>query len=229
MSTVFVGNGISNKCKNSIEKMGYRTVLLPDYSRLSSAVCSHADMIMFFDGKRLIMQKDYFEENSHLFEGIDLELCLTEEDIRSNYPFDIAFNAVLTNGGILFSKTEYTSEAVKAAARQLVKVNQGYTACSTCRVADKAFITADEGLYKVYTENGIDCLKISQGAIELPGCNYGFIGGASVVLGDMICFFGRIEDHPDYLSVKNFAKKYGKELISLSDEKITDIGGAVVV
>lgn len=229
MATVFVGNRISCECKNNIEKMGYRTVLLPDYPRLSAPVCSHADMIMFFDGKRLIMPKDYYEKNRELFAEVDGELCLREENISDRYPFDIAFNAILTNDGVLFSKTEYTSEAIKSAAFRYVKVNQGYTACSTCRVADKAFITADEGLYKAYVENGIDCLKISQGAIALPGCNYGFIGGASVVLGEKICFFGDIKEHPDYLAVRDFAKKYGKETVSLSDEKLTDIGGAVIV
>ena len=51
----------------------------------------------------------------------------------------------------------------------------------------------------------------------------------TVVLEDSVCFFGNIEEHRDYELIKKFIQECGKRIVSLSDEKLTDIGGAVVV
>jgi len=77
--------------------------------------------------------------------------------------------------------------------------------------------------------NGIDCILVSKDDIYLPGYDCGFIGGASVVLDDKVCFFGDVKKHRDYEKMLEFVRKYDKDVISLSDEKLTDIGGAVVV
>lgn len=229
MNTVLVGNTLSEKCRTVLENMGYSVILLPPFAKLGEGVNTHADMLLFYDGQKLILHKDYYNENKALFNALNVELLLSDEAIGNKYPDDVRFNAVLTNDGVLFAKTGAVSQHIESMAKKTVWVKQGYTACSTCRVADKGFITSDAGLYKAYTDNGIDALKVSTNNISIPGFNCGFIGGASLVVSDSVCFFGDIGGHPDYNAIVDFASKYGKKVHSLSDEKLTDIGGGVVI
>ena len=47
MKQILVGQNIPRKCRDSLEKMGYNTVLLPPFSRLQKGVSTHADMLVF--------------------------------------------------------------------------------------------------------------------------------------------------------------------------------------
>ena len=229
MRKILVGNNISEKCISGLRDRGFEVVLLPPFSMLDGPVSTHADMLTFYFGGRLLTHGAYYTENKELFDGLGVCVELIPESVGSTYPDDILLNAVLTEEGILFSKTSAISEAVKSLATAFVGVKQGYTACSTCRVTDKAFLTTDSGLCRQYTENGIRSIAVTKEGIDLPGYDCGFIGGSSFVTEEAVCFFGRVEDHPDYENIKAFVEGEGKKIISLSNEKLTDIGGAVVI
>ena len=111
----------------------------------------------------------------------------------------------------------------------LIHVNQGYAKCSCAVIADNALITADNGIYNSLSEYKIDVLKIRQGRVALDGADYGFIGGASgldITNGKRTIFFtGDIKTHPDYLRIKAFCQKHDTAIISLTENKLTDIGG----
>ena len=72
---------------------------------------------------------------------------------------------------------------------------------------------------------------ISQGNIELDGYDYGFIGGAGGRIDDnTVIFFGNIEKHPDYISIKEFCAKHSVTIKCLcKNMPLTDIGGIVKV
>ena len=229
IKTVLVGNNITNKCENSLTQMEYRVIKLPEYSILQKPVASHSDMLLFYDGSKIILHEGYYYENKPLFDSLDIEIVLSDEPLEAEYPKDILFNAVLTPNGQLFSKTDYTSKIIKDLSKKHINVKQGYTACSTCKVGPLDYITTDEGLYRAYSENSINSLLVSKSGINLPGYDCGFIGGATVCLPEGVCFFGNALLHPDYEKITEFAEKAGKKIISLSDEKIMDIGGAVVI
>ena len=72
-------------------------------------------------------------------------------------------------------------------------------------------------------------LLIEKGHIELPGFDYGFIGGASFVYEDKVIFFGNIERHPDFENIKDFIEATEYELIYNNSIPLTDIGGAVIL
>jgi len=228
MKQILVGQNIPRKCKDSLENMGYDIVLLPPFSKLQKGVSAHADMLVFKGKRGLFVHADYYGENKELFDSLGVNIIKTDENIDKDYPHDILFNAVVS-GDTLFSNTEYTSRLIKEETSRHVRVRQGYTGCSTCKVTDGAFITSDEGLYKAYQQNGLDVLLIEKGNIDLPFYDAGFIGGACVRLDDTLCFFGRIEDHPSYDEIAVFAKGCGVKIISLSDEKLLDLGGAVLL
>lgn len=114
--------------------------------------------------------------------------------------------------------------------KEIVAVRQGYARCSAAVVAEKAFITADESIYRAAVNIGYDVLKIREGYIKLPGYSYGFIGGCSVLLDKNQLFFtGDIKRHPDYDAIKSFAANHGVFLNILDNCALTDIGGMVVL
>lgn len=229
MYTVLVGNNIPTECREYFEQKGDRVILLPPFDRLQKGVRTHADMLVFYDGKKLLTHRDYYISNKALFDSVGVEMITTDEPISDVYPDDVLFNAVLTQERILYSKTDFTSTFIKDKSFKQVSVKQGYTACSTCRVTDDAFITTDTGLYRAYTEGGIECLLVSKEDIILEGYGCGFIGGATAVDSENVYFFGDAIKHSDYAQMKAFIEKHGKKIVSLGCSKLTDIGGAVII
>lgn len=230
MKKILVSQNISQTCKSYLEKEGFAVLLLPPFGRLPQPVSCHADMLVFKFENKLVIHSDYYKANSTLFDSLGVELELTDEPIGTEYPHDILLNAFLLHDGTLFSKTQYTSDLVKQKAERTVNVNQGYSKCSTCIVSENAVITSDPSLCAAYEKNGLDVLKISPGFVRLDGYDYGFIGGASCnVDGGSVLFFGRVEDHPDYDRIACFSASHGVKLVSMSDEMLTDLGGAVVI
>lgn len=226
---ILLSSTVSDKCRASLEKMGYTVVKLAPFDRLQEPVSTHADMLLFYDGESIVTFKSYYMNNKSLFDGLGINVIFAEEEPTADYPHDILLNAVKTESGILFSNLGYTSQKVKERAKRHIQVKQGYTACSTCKITDNAFVTSDIGLYKAYTENGIDCLYVEKEGIALPGYDVGFIGGAACVIDGTLCFFGNAEDYPEYEKIRDFAKRYNIETLCLSDEKLTDVGGGVLL
>ena len=109
-----------------------------------------------------------------------------------------------------------------------INVKQGYCKCSICIVDENSIITSDEGIYKEVIKHDIDCLLIEKGHIDLFELDYGFIGGCSGLINeDTLVFFGNIEKHPNFKEIKNFVSKRNKKIISLSKEKLIDLGSLI--
>ena len=45
----------------------------------------------------------------------------------------------------------------------------------------------------------------------------------------MVTDTGLLGEHPDHDRIASFAEKYGKKTVSLSDEKLVDVGGAALI
>jgi hypothetical protein len=108
---------------------------------------------------------------------------------------------------------------------EIINVNQGYPACTVLKLSDSLAITADMGMKKALEKNGIEVYLIENGEISLPPYKYGFIGGCAGIHEDKIYFLGDPSLHPSYEIIKTGASKAGLEIVSLSDEKLSDLGG----
>ena len=134
-------------------------------------------------------------------------------------------------GNKIFAKSDTLSDKIKEFAREqgykICHTNQGYPACTVLSFADSA-ITADRGMATVLRQEGINVTLIRTGSILLDGCEYGFIGGASGVIGNNVYFFGNISAHPDGELICDAIKCAGFVPISLSDEPLRDLGGIIL-
>ena len=78
---------------------------------------------------------------------------------------------------------------------KICKTKQGYHACTTLALTKNSAITADEGIKKALTAEGIDVTLIENGDISLPPYEYGFIGGASFFDNNTLFTFGDVKKH----------------------------------
>ena len=110
-----------------------------------------------------------------------------------------------------------------------IPVKQRYARCSICVVDEHSIITADHGIAKS-CQGLLDVLEIESGHIELPGFDYGFIGGCSFKLNaHELAFTGNLRDHPDAGRIESFLRERGVESVCMRDGPLLDIGSAVPV
>ena len=91
-------------------------------------------------------------------------------------------------------------------------------------MSDNAIITSDKTIAKACVASGIDVLVVSEGNVSLPPYDYGFIGGTSGACGNKVYFCGSLDTHPDATKITEFCKSNGKDIISISDNIIFDVG-----
>lgn len=172
-------------------------------------------------------------ETSPLFSGYWKTAKVTiPEHLGPVYPEDVKLSSAQV-GRHLLCREESLSNAVKAYALQkglhILNVNQGYVRCSVCPCGDNAVITDDSSIAKVLRDHtAVDVLELSKGEIRLPGYSYGFIGGATGKIGDILYFFGSLEHLREAEKIRIFLRDHDVAFHSLSSERpLYDIGGII--
>ncbi len=214
-----------------LDRLGVEVYKLRPYDRLAPEVASHTDLLLHFARDRVITYRGYFEQERELFAclaALGYKVVTSERVPQGRYPYDVGLCAARTDKYIICNPS-VTDPAVLDAAEEdglaRVGVRQGYTRCSTCLLPDGSAITSDRGIFHSAKSRLSSCLLISPGSVELPGYDYGFIGGASGICGAKLVFCGSIERHPEYDRIKAFSDMTETELVSLSDEPLYDVGG----
>ena len=221
---------LNSAIKDRLKELGFETIDTKPIESLIDYERYHADMQLQIIGNRAFISESSLYLKEHL-EHANLEVIICKK-IVGKYPNNILLNAALI-GDKLICKPDSTAQEILEYCNEngisIVKTNQGYSKCSTLVVADNAIITADKSIFKAAKEADIDVLLISSGNIYLDSENYGFIGGASGVVGDTVLFFGDISHHPDSCKIVDFLEKHYKKHISLRRGQLMDLGGLVLI
>lgn len=229
--TVIIDIRTPSDCRAALVQRGFEIIALPPFPCLAEPVASHPDMLIFFTDKHLITHKSYFplaqEQLNLIAQRSGRRLLLTDESIGNIYPSDVLLNAAVVGNTIIGSErtmSTHIKEYGIACQKQIINVKQGYAKCSVCIVDDNAIITADLGIADKAKKAGIDVLTVTPGHVTLEGYDTGFIGGASGLCRDTVYFCGNSDRHPDADSIRAFCQKHGKQVASLSDGKLLDVG-----
>ncbi|WP_042683304.1 DUF6873 family GME fold protein [Anaerosalibacter massiliensis] len=226
---VIIDGRVNENIVNFLERMGIMAIKTIKCEEVHESISYHPDIVMHpINYNTLIVAPNVFKYYEEKLSRTGIHLIKGEKILSKDYPEDIAYNVGRVYGyGV--HNLKYTDEKLlfylKKEGIDLIHVNQGYTKCSMAIVDETAIITSDYPMYKKMMDYGIDTLLIKPGYIDLEGFNYGFIGGCFGNLSNKDIFIsGKLSKHPDEERIYSFFKKYKKNLIFLSDEKIIDIG-----
>ncbi len=234
MVCAIVDERIPIAAKRRLAALGFKVVELPPSPDLPPPMASHPDMLIFKDEDRIITNTDYCEKYPYIFSDIRefanrTEMTFADEKFGGEYPFDAIFNALVI-GKYAFVKEDTVSRALKeyfkSNGTETVNVNQGYPACTVLAFGNNA-VTADEGMAKALASKGIAVTLIENGNISLPPYAYGFIGGASGVIGDKVYFIGNYRTHKNADDIDSAIRSAGFTPISLCEGELFD-GGRII-
>ena len=232
MTLALVDERLCADIRERLSSLGYRVIAIPRCKRLPTATASHPDMLLFILGDTLFAEEEYLRENADIFDEISalcpaLRIKGLSLRLGATYPQDAPLN-ILRGGNTLYARRRSASEEILREALSLgmrvVDVNQGYPACTVLMLGDSHAITSDRGMAKLLTEEGVRVLLISDGDVLLPPYEYGFIGGASGVVGDEVLFLGDINTHRDAGAIISFCREAGYTPVSLGDAPLSDLG-----
>ncbi len=212
---------------NKLNELGIETIKIKASPYLPKPVNSHADIQLLHLGSNII-----FSQKEHSFEGLEnknFNIKYISDKPGDKYPDDVRLNCAIIGNKIICNKKTVAREILEYAESVgliVINVNQGYSRCSICVVDENSIITDDEGIFAAAQNFFDDTLYVSKNSIRLKGYDYGFIGGCTGKLDkNKIAFNGRIDSHKDYNKIIDFTAKHGAEIIELSNDVLTDIGG----
>lgn len=227
MKSVLTDFRISEIEKENLYKLGFETILVPPSSTLYEAVCGHPDMLLHIaDITNIVVHRNMASSFINELTASGFRVLLSDESLGASYPFDIRLNG-LNIGNIFLHNLKYTDAALMKMVKnkKLINVKQGYTKCSAAIVNEQAVITSDKGIYNSLVPEGIDVLLLPPGHIELPGLNYGFIGGCCGLLEEgTMAFYGDLNEYIYGKEVLHFLKKHDVKPVFLRKAPLIDRG-----
>ncbi len=232
ISLALIDNRAGEDIINNLNKLNINVIKSVKCKETYNAISCHPDIcvVKLNDNNILVAPNvyDYYYEN---LTPLGFNVIKGSLPIASKYPNNISYNLVILGNKVIHN-FKYTDSVlldyIKKNNMEKINVKQGYCKCSTCIVDENSIITSDEGIYKEVIKHNIDCLLIDKGHIDLFELNYGFIGGCSgLISNDTLAFFGNIENHPNFKEIENFVYRRNKKILSLKEEKLTDLGSLI--
>lgn len=228
VSTAIVSNYIP-EIINELNYCGVKTIISERLNGIDGSESYHADMsVCHLSDNKFITAKNNISLIKNL-KNINADIILSEHEILGKYPNIAALNVCIFGQNLICNTKSADRNIIEFCQRnkyRILHTNQGYTKCSCAVISENAIITSDNSIYQLCIDNKIDALKISVGDIELSGYDYGFIGGTCGLIDkDILVFSGDVKKHKDYNNIKDFARNYGVNLLSLSRKPLYDIGG----
>jgi hypothetical protein len=229
VSCVIADGRVRDSILHTLRCSGIDVILTDRCDSLYNAVSFHPDMfIHHLGGNDIVAAPNSPAETIKKLSDRGVNIIRGGIPISRNYPGDIAYN-VARIGEYAVCNISHTDRVLLSCLSdlgvRLIDVKQGYSKCSICVVDENSVITSDEGIYRSLFNHDIEVLRISPGLIELPGLNYGFIGGTSgFISAEYLSFAGNILLHPDFKKIEKFLFEHGKKIKMLDDGKLLDVG-----
>lgn len=217
---------------SALKKLGIKLLpVFPCQDTYESITC-HPDIQFHpLDEENIVVAPNAHPKNIQGLKDLKFNIIMGKTLVGPAYPQSIGYN-VGRIGRYAFHDFRYTDPILmmELEKRQvkLIQVKQGYTKCSMAILNHNTFITQDKGIYRAAINNGLEVLLMSPGGIELSGQLYGFIGGATGLIGaNELAITGSLENHSDVTSLKNFINNHNIKLSVLTSGPCIDIGSLI--
>lgn len=199
------------------------------HNNVLHGIDTHPDMTLcHLGGKYLVAEPQSYDYYQKSLAPLGFCIMKGKTALRREYPYDIAYNAVILKHTI-FGNLNYTDPTILAYAKKagynLVNTAQGYTKCGVYPVTENALITQDRGLEKIFLAQGFEVLCLEESEVALTGFSNGFIGGAGGKIDRFTAaFFGDIKKQKEFEKIEMFLKRHAVTPQRLSQEELRDHG-----
>lgn len=230
-NTLIIGERYKSRLEPALAKLDLEVLWLCDNPYIDPRLAGHADLSVIRLDKKIIVSHHIMENSSYVnfLTSRGYEVLPAHVAQGKKYPEDSSLCACVT-GKRLIHNLHCTDPAILDIFQgEKIHVRQSYTRCSCCVVDADSLISSDCGIEKAAYRHNMEFLKVNAGGIVLDGFDYGFIGGASIVLDDTVLFTGILSDEQDMRCVESFVRDRGKQVVYLSHGCAFDIGGAIVL
>lgn len=226
--TDVIVSGGDNGLIQALADMGINSLKIYKSHNLDPFCADHVDILTHHLGNgRFIVN----ETAVNAFENYNISDIV---NVFSPYPNDCLLNAA-DIGDYIICNCKITHKSILDSAekqnKQIINVNQGYAKCSVCIVKRNTVITDDASIYQECSKtDGIAVLFVSKGSVVLHGQNYGFLGGASGLIGkDKLFFNGDLSCHKDFLAIKQFLSYHNVKYTDIKSKQLTDVGSIIPI
>ena len=191
------------------------------------SIAAHPDIYFFqFAENQLVFAPNTPKEWIAFLHQRGVKLMRGSKLLGGQHPETVHYNACGTQNLLVHNLKHTDSRILKLyEGKTQVNVNQSYTRCNLLALNDRAFITSDEGIYRVLTERQLDVLFIDPHQIHLEGHDYGFFPGCCGVFGNQLLVCGNTQLLKEKEAFDAFLSRYGFSLIELYDGALVDLGG----
>lgn len=232
---IIIGEKYRDLLENALFANNLEPIWMPDNPCVDDRLSGHADLsVNKFSENCVGISK--FLKNSELFEQLktlDYNIIMAKDAEKPEYPYDAFLNVCQIADKLIYnSRTicEELNNQLDSVISDRIDCRQGYTKCSVCIVNENSIITADRVIADKAKAFGMDVLLTDNSIVELNGFEHGFIGGAAFKLNEFkIAFTGMIESSKEKNAIENFLKERGIEAVYLTENKLFDIGSAVLI
>lgn len=236
ISLCIIDRRLPKDIEKNIKEKNIEIIKTPKSEDVYNAISYHPDIQFFNCGEgKIIVSPNVYDKYLEILKEYNIDIIKGEKILSKKYPKDIAYNVCIV-GKYAIHNFKYTDnkvlEYIEEKGFEKINIKQGYSKCSICVVDDSSIITSDKGIINSIKDSGadIDCLLIENGSIDLFDMNFGFIGGCSGNISDKeIAFLGNIKKHPDYIKIKDFLESKNKSVVSLSENKLIDLGSIIPI
>lgn len=232
MKNAIVDFRISEEEINNLKKLNLNILKCPKCEILYDAVCGHPDMqIHVLDKTNVLVHKGMDKNLINELVKLGISITFSNRELKGGYPDNIILNAVSLKNYFIHN-LKYTDEILYNNRKDsiIINVKQGYTKCSTAVLSEKAIMTSDVSIAKRLVNYHIDILLLPPGDIELPGVNYGFIGGCCGLIDEHhMAFFGDLDYYAYKNDVAQFLKKHKIAPLFLRKGRLIDRGSLFIL
>lgn len=213
--------------KNKLKNYGEVVTTLPN-SKIYEGIDAHPDiLIRKLDKETIAVDSQNIEYYSNIFKN---KKIIPIENIESPYPNHVKLNFAVYRDFFIHN-LKFTDKEIlnfyKNRGFKLIDVKQGYTKCNLA-VGKRCLITSDVGIYEKL-KNISNILLIEHKQIELRNFEYGFIGGATGLVGDRLFFTGVLEGHSSKDKIIKFLEANNENFEFLTESNIIDIGSIIEI
>lgn len=234
MNCVFLSHKAGPELRGFLRELGKTLIEIKETGCVYSEIADHPDIYVCLVNDSLITSREQYENIASQIANVPdrPRLILGSKPLGMKYPGSAIYNAVQV-GRFLIHNTGFTDDSVLEAAGisglKLINVAQGYANCSIAVVDERSIITSDLGIASAIRKHHpeIDVLTVSPGHVRLEGFEYGFLGGTSGRIDDYVIFNGNLEDHPDFLRIREFVESRSLKLKYFREYPLTDIGSII--